>query len=311
MTQNITLFFRPGRDRGLISRHPDGKIVLPARGERVRDDGPYVAQSLRLTASGRAYIATGLRPGEWSQGQYELGLDYHVHIGPSCPVCAAEEKRRTGAPCSDCGQPVGETWLKARHNRFFVGRCERCGVAHREKVCVAAFDKAWPDVLKKRNGILRETVELSEAPETPGTRISEWELVGVYGGEYTSPDEMGSRIYAYSDWRARFSCGHEAVGAGGAHRNYSYPSSLRWEFVAGDKPSDDRCPECLRLIGERRSREESLEKLRKLQEKLRAYSEEELRETGRKIAVTEGWDRDTSILNFLFGWLPSKSKADV
>lgn len=205
-----TLWFSPGRSGDLIARAEDGKIVLPARGERV-EEGPYVAAALRPTASGRAYIAHGLQPGKWSKGDLDLGLPEHAHPD-GCAVCAQAEAERMQTPCALCGQPLGREWRLAlddtRHPR---GSCRACSQAAR----ISWIRAVMPQVLGWRDRVLAAPLpEIPAAPEATGRRVSEWRLLDiVIGPDVASADGWGRRSSSYSVWEADYSCGHDHARA--------------------------------------------------------------------------------------------------
>jgi hypothetical protein len=122
------LEFHSGVRGDLVARAPDGRVVLPARGERVEAGiRLYVARRLVLAASGRAYIAHGLTPAAgvlecWhlSDRGAELGgriyddparLPAHTH-----PTVRAHVERlhREYTTCPRCGGSKESTWRYCR-----------------------------------------------------------------------------------------------------------------------------------------------------------------------------------------------------
>jgi len=241
MTPPQTLIFRPGRD-GLVARADDGRVVLPARGEAVREGVAYVATSLRPTISGRAYIASGLVAGRWESGYWKLGLQPHIHT-EDCPICAAETARRMAAPCPRCGQPLGRNWEAER-----CLDCQRADVqaaveAARRRA-EALVEAAWPQIEAWRAEILSRP--LPTVP-TPG------HLLDVREISWEGPSSDGYRPSArHSVFRSRYSCGHEL-----------------W--------LEQRCDSCPECAAQAERALEATRALRRLQHTLQTLSDAELR----------------------------------
>jgi len=122
------LDFKPGRRGDLVAVAPDGRVVLPARGESVEAQVRfYVARRLVLSASGRAYIAHGLVPAAsvlecWQLSARGAELAGRIYDDPSRlpphthPKVRAHVERlhREHTTCPRCGGSKESTWRYCR-----------------------------------------------------------------------------------------------------------------------------------------------------------------------------------------------------